>query len=119
MTRASLGWVVMLVLPTAAGCRHHEPDACERAIARLQRIEASRSAPPPIHSDGRGLNPLLAQSPAERANLELDECRHGTYASYDPVLRCAMDSASDDGAAACIDRFLHDVVREPAAPAHP
>ena len=84
----------------------------------MQRIEAARP-PPAIHSDGKGLNPLLALSPAERASRELDECRHGKYASYDPVLACAMDSPSDDAAAACIARFVQDVVHEAApAPQH-
>ena len=115
MTRLRCAGMVVLVVALASACRHHEPDACERAVARLQRIEAARPAPAVSPaSAGRGLNPLMTMSPGERTNLMLDECRHGKYASYDPVLRCAMDGASDDAAAACIDRIVHDIVHAPA-----
>src|SRR5690242_497359 len=86
------------------GCR----DDCDRAVERLQRIEAAR--PRPAMPSGRGLNPLLELSPAERANLTLEQCRHGEHAAYDPVLACARTADSDEAAAACIDRIVHDVV---------
>jgi hypothetical protein len=72
-------------------CRGPQPDACERAFARLDRINGA----------------LASKLP--RSFLE--ECRHGRFASYDPVLRCAMDSESDATAAVCIDRIVKDVLR--------
>lgn len=118
MSRSGSLALLALALAAAGACRHHVPDACERAAARLQRIEAARPAPSiPPASTGRGLNPLMAMSASERASLVIDECRRGKYASYDPVLRCAMDAPSDDAAAACIDRIVHDVVH--AAPQTP
>lgn len=71
------------------GC-HETSDDCARARARLDRIDASRGTP------------LLSGEPRREA---LEQCRHGRYAAYDPVLRCAMDSATDEAAAACIDAF--------------
>ena len=85
-------------LMVSSGCRG---DACERALDRIERIDAKKSIRPP--------------SAASREQA-LDACRHEKYAAYDPVLRCAMDSDSDDAAAACIDAFVHAVVK-PGAPA--
>jgi hypothetical protein len=72
-----------------------EDGACERALARLARIHAARSLPP---------------LPARAAQLMLEECQRGKLATHDPVLHCAIDSASDEVAASCIDRFTHDVL---------
>ena len=98
-------WAVACAL--ASGCR----DDCDRAVARLQRIEA-RHLVTVKPSDGRGLNPLLSQSPGERTKLELDECHDAKVAAHDPALACAMTSDSDEAAAACLARMLHDVVHE-------
>lgn len=98
--------VVALLVGVAASCR----DDCDRAVARLQRIEAARPKPKPSRSDSKGLNPLLAMSPGERAELSLEACRNGQYAAYDPVLACALRSDTDEAAAACIDHMLADVI---------
>ncbi len=47
------------------------------------------------------------------ADLSLEACRRGGHAAYDPVLRCALSSDSDEAAAACIERMLADVLRGP------
>jgi hypothetical protein len=41
----------------------------------------------------------------------IEQCRHGKFAAYDPVLRCAMDSASDEVAASCIEAFEREMVK--------
>src|SRR5580765_3737666 len=88
--RATLAMIVFAV----AACS--QPDACERALARVGRIGAAR-----------GWRPMSD----EHAAQALDSCRHGKYAAFDPTLICAMDSATDRAAAACIDRFLSDVIK--------
>ena len=96
------GLVVLFVV----ACGGHEPDACERALARIARIEPMRSHPPP----------------AKFTRDALEQCRHGKFASYDPVLRCAMDSDSDATAEACIDAFDKRVMGPgpyPPAPSGP
>lgn len=72
-------------------CRDRQPDDCERAFARLARIEPAVSAKLP--SDA------------------VEACRHERYATYDPVLRCAMDTETDDAAAACIEKLVKSVLR--------
>jgi hypothetical protein len=98
------------VLTLVSGCR----DDCDRAVARLQRIharklEASRVS---LTTAGSGLNPLLAQSPAERTALMTAACHDAKSSAYDPALACALHARSDEAAAACIDAMLHDVVHE-------
>ena len=105
-------WVVLCAL--ASGCR----DDCDRAVARLQRIEARR-APAVAPASGRGLNPLANLSAGERTNLMVAECHDRKVAAYDPALACAMQAESDDAAAACIDRMLHDVVHDSSREAEP
>jgi cytochrome c551/c552 len=75
------------------GCR--KQDECERAFARLERIAAKHGEP---------------KASEQGKSLVMQECRGGK-GSWDPVLRCAIDSASDDEADACIQRGLKDVVR--------
>jgi hypothetical protein len=75
------------------GCK--KPDTCEQAFARLARI-AARRGEPPASEQGK--------------SLVLESCRSGK-ATMDPVLRCAIDSSSDDEAAACIERGIKDVVK--------
>jgi hypothetical protein len=82
--------VVALIL----GC--HKPDDCERALDRLARIHRAKGQPTPSKATTEWM---------------LDACRTGKYAAYDPVLRCAMDSSSDEAAAECIDRGMKDVLR--------
>ena len=85
----------------ATGCVD-EPDPCERATARLRRIEAR---------EGR------AAAGAMLAERSLKACRSAGTATLDPVLQCAMQSATDDEAKICIDAFLRDVVQaQPPGP---
>lgn len=84
------------VLLAIGGCSAREPDACERAYARLDRIDASRGGP------------AVSGKPRDEA---LEQCRHGKHAAYDPVLRCAMDSASDEPAVACIEAFDREMIK--------
>ena len=70
---------------TVALAACHSPDECDRAVARLARIEKTRHA----------------------ASSALDECRKHTP---DPVLYCAMSQPTDEAAKACIDAFLKDVL---------
>jgi hypothetical protein len=69
-------------------------DDCERANARLSRIDKSRGQP-------------MSNATADRLTAT---CRTSKHASDDPVLRCAMESATDDAAAECIERGISDVV---------
>ena len=93
-------------------------DDCDRAVARLQRIEATRleAARRSLATAGvgRGLNPLLAQSAAERTDLMTAACHDAKAAAYDPALACALRARSDEAATACIDAMLRDVVHHPA-----
>ena len=77
---------VLALAIAVSGCK--PADDCERAVDRLLRI-----------TPGPG-----------RAHM-LDSCRTSKTAALDPVLRCAMDSASDAEAAACIERGIRDVVK--------
>lgn len=79
----------------AACARKPPPDDCERAIARLARIDRANG----IELDA-----------ATSARL-IESCRTGTHAAWDPVVRCAMDSPSDEAAAACIERGIEGVVK--------
>jgi hypothetical protein len=81
------------------GCRSE--DECDRALARLARIESAR------HQRHMG---------ARMSERTLDECRAHTP---DPVLQCALTARTDDEAAACIDAFLHDVVGPGTGAPHP
>jgi len=93
---------VLLLMLLLAGC--HE-DACEKALARIARIDGKRG---------------LRKPTADAANEMLAQCRKRGTASYDPVVRCAMDSKTDDDAAACIDAFLKAVLKAtPAKPGDP
>ena len=85
--------MLRLGLVLLAACR--TPDDCQRAIDRIERIE---------EANGRSLHGTAWM---------VDACRTSKFAAYDPVLRCAMSSASDEAAAACIDRGLRDVVHGP------
>jgi hypothetical protein len=85
-------WLVLVLL---AACSKPADD-CQRAIDRLARIDAAK---------GRA---------ARNTQGMLETCRTGKHAAHDPVLRCAMDSATDEAAATCVDRFV-DAVLAPAA----
>jgi hypothetical protein len=87
-------------LLAACGCQARNPDDCERALARIARIDASRSMP---------------RASATHTKDALEQCRHSKYAAYDPVLRCAMDAPSDAAAASCIDRFVNSTLKPGAA----
>jgi hypothetical protein len=78
-------WLLLLAL---AACGSSDP--CERAIARLERINGIEIG-------------------AARPSM-IEQCRTNKSAQWDPVLRCAMDSATDDDAKKCIDRGIRDVV---------
>jgi hypothetical protein len=81
------------------GCDRTRDDECARAFARLARIHAKHP-------------PALKAAPGV-ADEALERCRHGRYARFDPVLRCAMDSKTDDEAASCIDEFARAVTKAP------
>jgi hypothetical protein len=87
--------IVTLGLLLAAGCSK-ETDPCQRAIDRIARVNAQRNLP---------------SSTREAEDEMLAACRKGGKSGYDPVLRCAKDSATDEAAAACIDRFLDAVLK--------
>lgn len=84
------GFVIVLVV--VSGCRK-SADGCEDAIARLARLDARKG---------------VAMSQNAREQM-IEACRTIKTSSYDPVLRCVMDSSTDDAAAACIDRSLEVV----------
>jgi hypothetical protein len=88
--------VIAIAVLICGACRNAEHDACEQAVARLARIDAAHASRRPN---------------ADHTSDVLDECRHGKYAAYDPVLRCALDADSDDAAAACIDAFVTTVLK--------
>lgn len=54
------------------------------------------------------------EKPHDACQRAVDQCRHGAYAQYDPVLRCAMDSPSDEAAKSCIETGLDQVVKPSA-----
>jgi hypothetical protein len=83
-----------LALALLLGC-DKPADECQRAVARLARIKQAKG------------DPTTSKAPTERM---LESCRTGKYAAYDPVLRCAMDSRTDEIAAECIDRGLKEVL---------
>lgn len=77
------------------GCGESADD-CGRAFARLERIDASKG------------NPVMKKPATDRM---IEVCRTGKHASYDPVLRCAIDSSTDEAAAECIDRGMKEVLK--------
>ncbi len=91
----------LVVILALASC--HGEDDCDRALARQARITASHH------------EPRLSNASAQ---LFLDECRDGKASQWDPALRCLLSSPTDDAADACLQRFVHDVVR-PGAPGAP
>jgi hypothetical protein len=112
-TRLIATLAVVQLLALACACR----DDCDRAVARLQRIEAALAATTPTSArrpadPGRGLNPLLALSPAERTSRMTAECHDAKSAAYDPALACALRARSDAAAETCIAAMLRDVVHE-------
>ena len=90
---ACLGFAVLAF----SGCSKSESKAaaCERALARLERISAAKG-----QTAGSGARELVREM-----------CLTSKYAEYDPVLRCAMDSKTDDEAAACIERGIKEVLK--------
>jgi hypothetical protein len=84
---------VLLLVALLGGCK--TDDACQRAMDRIARIDAKRKWPAPTTEATRDL---------------LASCRTGKYASYDPILRCAIDSPTDDAAADCMDKFIKAVL---------
>ncbi|MFT3698408.1 MAG: hypothetical protein QM831_35015 [Kofleriaceae bacterium] len=83
----------LLVATILLGCQHEGSDSkdpCERAAARMAR-----------------LNPAMTAPQQQRIR---EEC-HGKYGRRDPILACALDSASDDAAAACMDQVVKTVVK--------
>jgi hypothetical protein len=81
--------LALLVLVVACG---KSPDACERAMARLDRI----AKPSPLRPTAETNREILAQ------------CRRGTH---DPVVWCALDAASDEAAASCVEAFIDRVLK--------
>lgn len=92
-------WSLVLAA-TLLACNHE--DACDRAIARLARVNAMLS---------RG-----EMTPAQR-RAGLEECRDEKRGASDPVLHCALESHSDDETADCISSLVKD--RRPAGSAAP
>jgi hypothetical protein len=84
---------VLLLVALLSGCKTE--DACQRAMDRIARIDAKRKWPAP--------------SPEATRDM-LASCRTANHAAYDPVLRCAIDSPTDDAAADCMDKFIKAVL---------
>jgi hypothetical protein len=77
------------------------PDDCERAIARLERLNNASTL-------GFGqARSRIDDEPSTRQRM-LESCR-SPKGQWDPVLRCAMDSPTDEATAACIER--HGVIK--------
>ncbi len=97
MTRLSTYtlYAVVVVVVAASGCKDTPADDCEKAVARSNRLRAADSLPP---------DPQFVT-----INL-IAQCRRAGTALYDPVLRCLLDSATDDAAASCIDEGMESVV---------
>jgi hypothetical protein len=80
-----------IALVLAVAC--HQDSPCERAVARIERVSRH-----PTSERGH--------------DFMIEGCRNpGPHTFQDPVLRCAMDSPTDEAAAACIDAFTKAVVR--------
>ena len=92
---AYVPFAIVLIVAGSPGCKDSAPDECEKAIARLDRMRARDSLPP----DARFVT----------ANA-IDQCRQGGTALNDPVLRCALDSATDDATASCIDEGMERIL---------
>ena len=90
--------------PAGGPPRSVSEDDCQRAVARLIRIDAARAANRP--------RPAAAYDP-------LAQCRKGGTAALDPVLRCALDGPTDAAAATGIDAFVHQVLPNPSPPDDP
>ena len=80
-------WLLLLVV--ACG---REPDECERAVQRIERLGDEAGHP---RSSNKVRDSMLAS------------CRAGTH---DPVINCALASATDRAAAACIDEGVRSTV---------
>ena len=77
------------------GCGQAQDD-CQRAFARLARLDAAQSRP---------------SLPGRHADEALAACRAaGRTVRLDPVVLCAMESTTDDAAARCIDQFVKAVI---------
>ena len=103
MTTRALAGVLAVALVAPLGACGRDRDPCDRALDRLDRIEAA--------------HPHRAHPSALGRKLMRDACRTDAWRS-DPVVGCAIAGPTDEAAAACIDRFVHDVV-EPAPGEHP
>ena len=93
----AIALVVAVAAPLA--CSHAKDDDCQRAFARLARIAAARGWPP---------------MRSEFADQALEGCRRGGTAGYDPVVNCARAAATDEAAAACIDKGVRQVLHSPS-----
>lgn len=102
--------VIFMGCLLVSGCRENSaseakstdnPDDCQRAFARIARINAAQS------------EPLMGPKSTKEA---IEQCRHGQYAQFDPVLRCAMDSKTDKAASSCIDEFMNAMLKDVPPP---
>lgn len=94
-TMSAFGRIVTLAL--VGGCGSSPPDACERALARLERIHAARDE----------------TSPAKLRDTALEHCRRNrtTPEAQDPVVRCALEEATEQDASECIDELMKNVLK--------
>ena len=94
------------VLLALGGCSGSGGESeCERAVARMKRL------------DERGKRPPLS---ARMARQIVAQCEQGGPAAYDRVVQCAKTQTTDADGQRCIDAFLDDVLRPtPAGPDDP
>ncbi len=87
---------------SAGNSKDDAQDDCQRAFARIARIDSAK-----------GEAPLMGPKSTKEA---IEQCRHGQYTQYDPVLRCAMDSKTDEAASSCIDELMDAVLKDVPPP---
>jgi hypothetical protein len=97
-------WIAAFLLAAACGRSGPVADACERALARIDRIHARRGWP--------GL-------PGAFRDDALALCRTAPRARQDPAVRCAVEVARDEIAAACIDALVARTLRPSAGSRDP
>lgn len=87
---------------SAGNSKEDAQNDCQRAFARIARIDSAKGEAPPMGP--------------KSTKEAIEQCRHGQYAQYDPVLRCAMDTNTDEAASSCIDEFMDAMQKDVPPP---